>query len=115
VLLRTVRESSLASCGELWAGKQAPTLTSLFSLLLTSRSGHISSAYLAETAFAVGRLTGSSAAFWQTVLVLFENQSNFFNVRASGLTPIQIREEAASRELYLSSLPITASLSHSKI
>ncbi|KAL7414739.1 hypothetical protein BDY24DRAFT_16358 [Mrakia frigida] len=57
---------------------------------------HISSAYLAETAFAVGRLTGSSAAFWQTVLVLFENQSNFFNVRASGLSATQIREEAAS-------------------
>ena len=31
--------------------------------------------------------------------MLFGNQSNFFNVRASGLTATQIREEAASREL----------------
>lgn len=62
-------------------------------LRLAPQNWHISSASLAETALAVGKLSPSS--FWKASLALFEQQQQFLNVLAQELTSRQIREKAA--------------------
>lgn len=62
-------------------------------LRLAPQNWHISSASLAETALAVGKLSPSS--FWKASLALFEQQPQFLNVLAQELTARQIREKAA--------------------
>jgi len=60
---------------------------------LAPQNWHISSAALAETALAVGKLSPSS--FWKASLALFEQQPRFLNVLAQELSSRQIREKAA--------------------
>ncbi|KAG8681130.1 hypothetical protein FRC08_015822 [Ceratobasidium sp. 394] len=52
---------------------------------------HGSSTFLHEAALAVGRVAPDR--FWEYTSIVFKNQETFFDIPASSLTPVQIREK----------------------
>ncbi|TDL29379.1 hypothetical protein BD410DRAFT_779779 [Rickenella mellea] len=54
---------------------------------------HASSIFTHETALAVARVSPQN--FWPYTLALFKRQTEFYDIPASNLTPVQIREKLA--------------------
>ncbi|KAG8745205.1 hypothetical protein FRC10_008517 [Ceratobasidium sp. 414] len=71
------------------SGKHAGKVKIL--IRLQPQSWHGSSTFLHEAALAVGRVAPDR--FWEYAAIVFKNQGTFFDIPASLLTPIQIREK----------------------